>query len=188
MKTIISIVFISISLLSNAQTFLDSVRSGKITMYEYVEKSNELDKFNNNIVPFKENGKWGFKDKNSTTLIMPKYDYASSFQNGVASVKLNGKCGLINKFDNLVIPYDRYDEIYLYKEKRARVKKNNLFGIIDNNGKEILPCIYKSLDNYRFGFCQLTDKNNKEGIVDLNGNIVIPFIYDELSPMELDGY
>lgn len=180
-------VFFSISILSNAQTFLDSVRVGKIPMDKYVKKYNDIDRSDDNIFPYNENAKWGFKDKKSKIIIIPKYDYASNFQNDLASVKLNGKYGLINKLDNVVVPFGKYDDIYVFKDKRARVRKNKLFGIIDNKGKEILSCIYKSSDNYRFGLCQLTDKNNKEGIVDLNGKIVIPFVYDKLNQMQIEG-
>lgn len=187
MKAKLCLIFLFVSTLSNAQTFLDSVRTGKITMDKYVQRFNDLDVFDHSIIPFKDNGKWGYKDKNSMIKIIPKYDEASQFQNNIAVVKLNEKNGLINNRDSIIISFGIYDDIYAFKEKRARVKKNNLFGIIDNNGHEILPCIYKSSDNYRFGLCQLTDRNNKKGIVDSNGNIVIPFVYDDLIQMQLEG-
>ncbi|KAF0203410.1 MAG: hypothetical protein FD170_1129 [Bacteroidetes bacterium] len=179
--------FLSISILSNAQTFLDSVRAGTITMDKYAQEFNKLDDFNDIIIPFKENDKWGYKDNNTNIIIEPKYDYASKFQNDLAIVKQNDKNGLINKYDKIIIPFGKYDAIYSFKDKRARVKVNNLFGIIDDKGNEILPCVYKSTDNYRFGLCQLTDKNNNQGLVDLNGNIIIPFVYEKLIQMQLSG-
>ena len=187
MKAKLCLILLFVSTLSNAQTFLDSVRTGKITMDKYAQRFNDIDIFDHSVIPFKDNEKWGYKDKNSKIIIAPKYDKASQFQNNVAVVKLNGKNGLINKRDSIIISFGRYDDIYVFKEKRARIKKNNLFGIIDIKGYEVMPCIYKSCDNYRFGLCQLTDKNDKEGIFDLNGIIVIPFVYDDLIQMQLEG-
>ncbi len=43
------------------------------------------------------NGKYGFLNKNKETIIQPKYDYASSFSNGLANVNLNGKLFYIDK-------------------------------------------------------------------------------------------
>ena len=183
------LIFLLMSILfsTKAQTFLDSVRSGKISMELYTKAFNELDPIDKSIIGFKENGKWGFKKTNGEILINPKYDFVSDFQHGVVIVKTNSKEGLINTSDSVIIYFGKYDDIYDFKDNRARVKKDNYFGIIDQNGNEILPCEYISADNYRFHLCQLSNKNKKEGIVDLNGKIIIPFIYDKLIQMQLEG-
>lgn len=180
-------ILLGFSITVNAQTFIDSVRSGKISMEMYTKAFNDLDPSDATITGFKDNGKWGFKDSNGKMIIKPKYDKESDFQHGVAIVRLNGKEGLINVNDNVIIAFGTYDDIYDFKGNRARVRKNKRYGIIDQNGKEILPCAYISADNYRFQLCELTDKNNKEGIVDLNGKVVVPFIYDKLVQMQIEG-
>jgi hypothetical protein len=115
MKAKLCLIFLCVSTLSNAQTFLDSVRTGKITMDKYVQRFNDLDIFDHSTIPFKDNGKWGYKDNNSKIIIVPKYDEASQFQNNLAVVKLNGKNGLINKRDSIIISFGRYDDIYAFK-------------------------------------------------------------------------
>ena len=166
---------------------MDSIRIGKMTIESYAKMSSDLDPINTTYITFKENGKMGLKYLNNSVIIKPKYEYLSEFQHGVASVKFNGKSGLINFKDSVIIQFGKYDDIYMFKGKRARVRKSMLFGIIDEYGKEIIPCIYKSADNFSFELCQVTDKNNKMGIINLNGSIVIPFIYDSLVQFHLPG-
>lgn len=166
---------------------MDSIRLGKMTPDSYSKMYNDLDPINKSYITFKENGKMGLKDPNEKVIIKPKYEYLSKLQHGVASAKFNGKCGMINIHDSVIIQFGKYDDIYMFKDNRARIRKSKLYGIIDQYGKEIVPCVYKSADNFRFKLCQLTDKNDKMGIINLNGSIVIPFLYDSLKQMQIIG-
>lgn len=56
--------------------------------------------------------------------------------------------GYIDRDGELVIPY-QYQDIFLhmeFKDGYAIVKKNNLYGCIDVDGNEIVPCIYEEYD------------------------------------------
>ena len=72
-----------------------------------------------------------------------------SFSCGRAAVyDFPNRWGYINLDGELVIPY-QYQEIIgnmEFKDGYAIVKKNNLYGCIDVNGNEIVPCIYKEYD------------------------------------------
>ena len=90
---------------------------------------------------------------------------------------------------------DKYDEYYFLGDitvSRARLKSTGKYGIIDNQGKEIVPCIYeyefngagyfqvRLFKNYKQGLLLLMKKDGKYGFVDKEGKEVVPFIYDEV--------
>ena len=55
-----------------------------------------------------ENGKWGFKDKNTGNMVIScKYDGIAPFSEGMAAVRLNKKFGFIDKTGKEVIPLKR---------------------------------------------------------------------------------
>ena len=42
------------------------------------------------------------------------------------------------------IPFFFYNYNYIYKNGYIKVTKNGKYGLLDNTGKEIIPCIYNS--------------------------------------------
>lgn len=58
-----------------------------------------------NIIAYKKDGKWGFVDSEGNVAIVPEYDEAKSFSNGLAAVCKDGKWGFINRANELVIDY-----------------------------------------------------------------------------------
>lgn len=51
----------------------------------------------------KQDGRWGFADRNGKLVIDGKYEEAGSFAYGYAAVKQDGKWGVINDQDEMVI-------------------------------------------------------------------------------------
>lgn len=58
------------------------------------------------------------------------YDIVSCLENGLASVRQNGKSGFIDKTGNIIIPI-QYDDTMPFSENLAPVKKNGKWGFID---------------------------------------------------------
>src|SRR5688572_32151501 len=52
---------------------------------------------NQQFIPFRKGGKWGFCDKNKKILIEPVYDSAAPFFEGISQVGLGRKDGFIDK-------------------------------------------------------------------------------------------
>lgn len=70
-------------------------------------------------------------------------------------------------------------------------EKTILYGIVDEEGKYIVPAIYKELD-FNFGFVEsplytVTDKNDKIGYINNQGKVVIACKYDRAASLEM-GY
>ena len=79
---------------------------------------------------------YGFANKDYQIVIKPKYEYAESFTNGLALVRLNGKFGFINKEGNLIIRC-KYDYAESFKHETALVKNENNTFYINKKGKRI---------------------------------------------------
>ena len=72
-----------------------------------------------------------------------------------------------------------YQSIDSFRQGRAWVKKNDLFGFIDTSGKEICPPIYQSVSNFRQGRARV-QKNDLFGFIDTSGKEIIPPIYQSV--------
>lgn len=128
-----------------------------------------------------ENNKW-------VNLSGFDYDDARDFQpNGVAWVRYNGKCAIINRKFKLVS--DLYNNMSIWVgEKLIAVEKDGLYGFINDQGKEIVPLEYKAIhfivQDKQF---VSVSKDQKWALLDLNNKPVIGFKYN--SPVKVDaGY
>jgi hypothetical protein len=103
-----------------AQPSDGNFQSDKIqTASETSEPKDDTDK----LQRFIYEGRIGFLDKNGEVVIPAKYNFAESFHEGLASVKLNGKYGFIDKTGKEIIP-PKYDDAGSFNEGLASVKLN----------------------------------------------------------------
>ena len=80
----------------------------------------------------------GFLDKEGTIKLPIIYDEFGRFLLDYLLVKLNGKWGAVNgNLDPLIPPI--YEEMEEHYKRRAIVKKDNLYGVIDQLGNTIIP-------------------------------------------------
>jgi hypothetical protein len=81
-----------------------------------------------------------------------------------------------------------YDEIVAAKNEDIdaiipvfTVAKDGYWGLVDANGKVLLPCNYKTiLQIYRNKAVVATDKNGKYGLLSINGKELVPFRYADV--------
>ena len=84
-----------------------------------------------------ETGKMGVMTDQGEKLIRDKYDLIVPLKNGNFIAYQNGKCGVIDKDDNRILPFE-YENITKVADDRLVVKEgNNKFYIIDEKGNEI---------------------------------------------------
>ena len=120
-------------------------------------------------------GKWGYC-KDDQWIINPKYERASTFSDGLAVVKLNGKFGCIDIAGESVIPY-RFDMIYSFSEGLAPVKLNGKWGYISKNNESLIPYRFDDAKSFSEGKAPVLF-NGKWGFIDRTGKGVIPYRYD----------
>jgi hypothetical protein len=93
--------------------------------------------------------------------------------NGLFSVCLDDKWGLINFEGNVVVPFI-FDDMRGIQDDLIWVMINNKIGFIDMEGNETVPIIYDSLSNFYDG-AALFSRDGVSGFVDAFGNeIVLP--------------
>lgn len=76
---------------------------------------------------------YGFADYNYEKIIDTKYEYATSFKEGLALVRLDGKFGFIEKSGKVIIPFI-YEDAESFENGIAKVKKGGESFYINKNG------------------------------------------------------
>lgn len=73
--------------------------------------------------------------------------------------------------------FNRYDYFWSFDEKGLSiVKEDGFWGCIDENGDELVPCIYDWIDSFKNGV-SIAKKGELYGAIDKYNHIVIPFKY-----------
>ncbi len=96
------------------------------------------------LTAFSKGSLWGFKDLTGKVLINPAYDYAESFQSGIAIVEIAGKQGVIDSKGVFLLPVN-YSEVSRLTNDLLLVSDGDLFGIYSNQGKEVVPVRYRRI-------------------------------------------
>lgn len=128
-------------------------------------------------------GKGHIIDKSGNFIIPPKYDGIGKFKENLWRVSKDGKYGLIDDNENILleIAYDSMKNLYFADEKFI-VSKGGKYGIMDIQKNVVVPFLYENLetrccvDNVLYA-----TKNGKCGTIDIENNVIIPFEYEELS-------
>jgi len=107
-----------------------------------------------------------------------KYDYVSTYIDGLAEATLNGKSGFVDRNENEVVPVI-YELVNLFWEGLAAVKLNGKYGFVDTKGKVVIPLKYDYAWRFIDGKANvLLDK--KETYINKNGVALFPFKYDNV--------
>jgi hypothetical protein len=128
------------------------------------------------------NGNTGYK-----VAIAPKgYDTAGAFREGLASVRLNGKWGLINSKREVVIPLLYESQLYPLGGFIA-VSLNKKIGFFDITGKAITLIKYDNELSFNSKFPRVK-LNGKWGVIDKTGTEIIPLKYDYIEEYYLETF
>lgn len=108
------------------------------------------------------------------------YDYRLK---GLFMVEQDGKKGFINAKNEVVIPieYDTVRPSALDHDTNctiAVVGKDGRYGLINNQGKMIYPCVFNDEIVYLSNDRIIITVDGLTGAIDSEGNVVIPFIYE----------
>jgi len=161
-------------------------REGQTTIFEYdsIHLPHYVPEFCEYL--FAKKDLWGVIDLDGNTLIPYEYDFIGYTHISVKSkevvlIQKNNKLGTVNIKNKITVPI-KYDAISIWVEAGPEahyVMNAGKMGLIEYNGKEILPIIYDSLYYYTNHVVK-GKLNNKFGVVNNKNKTVIPFIYDAL--------
>ncbi|OAD41341.1 WG repeat-containing protein [Polaribacter atrinae] len=150
--------------------------------------------------------KYGYIDYTGKTIAKIKYTKAQPFENGKALVELNDEVFYIDKNGSRIIEdkdsnteieelsniesvedlekilKEKYDEV-TQSGNGFRIKKDERYGFINNDGKTTIPVDYKTLGLFYNGLAVFNDKSNgtfkKYGYINENGEIIVSEKYQE---------
>jgi len=142
---------------------------------------------------------YAFIDKSGVIINPENCRALNDFSEGLGAVAVDDKCGYMNSAGTIVIPL-LYSSAEPFQNGFAVVSKEieseRRFGLIDKNGKEVIPCDFSDIvqradgfilvvtgseggDDY-FGFSEAED-DTKYGLYNASGQQITPVIYDDIS-------
>lgn len=131
----------------------------------------------------------GVMNYNGKTIIPLEYsDAYSVFNNGLVSLKKDGKSGYLNLANEVVIPFT-YDEALPFAYGVASVKDGNNYGVISTENEIVVP-----FDNYRnhfvfsHGLSRFSLNYGKVGMINTKGEVVIAPKYDAIEYVVLSKF
>lgn len=155
-------------------------------------------------------GRWRYINRKGDTVIGPTYDWCWSFEEfyganlglrGLARVNNGlrvppvgigwnegGKYGLINTKGEIVLPVE-YDEIMNFDQidrSRWMIKKDSLWGLIDDKARVVVVPRYEDMKYYH-GYATVS-KNKKWGLINKRGKEVIPLENDSIAYISDGSY
>ena len=132
------------------------------------------------VYAYKENGKWGFKDKTGKVLISPRYDYVGDYwYYSFISVSKDYKSGIVNNQGKEILAPKKDCILHSFycNYDFAVIMHDDKIGAIDINGREVIPLKYEHVTRVpRFnGVFEIDTKDGKTGWVNvITGNTVKP--------------
>lgn len=153
------------------------------------------------LICIMRNGKWGAIDFHSDVIIPFEYENSFTFKNSRAVVKIKkeltiptfnkklyiDRFGVIDVNNSKILPF-----IFQSLENDGivfRGEKNQLWGLYDTKGQELIPHKYQKLFRFSEGLIGAA-LDDKVGFIDIHDNIVIPFKYiycEHNEPIFSDG-
>lgn len=123
--------------------------------------------------------KWGLMENTGKELVACEYDgvqFLENTDNKIIKVYVEEpKYGLIDTLGQLRVNAT-YDELGQFSEGRLAVKRNDLWGFVNADGLEVIPCRFQEVQNFSNGRAA-AKLGNKWGFVDRQGDVVIDFKY-----------
>lgn len=132
-------------------------------------------------IAVRKNGKIGLIDKKGNILIEAKFDQIEWIKDDFFRYFIGDLCGLISREGKIKTEAVYHNIIFqsFTASKRFIVIKDNKTGVIDEDGKEIIPLQYDFVVDH-LNYFQL-QKNGKFGAANAHGKILAPVEYDEIN-------
>ncbi|MBE9129456.1 WG repeat-containing protein [Coleofasciculus sp. LEGE 07092] len=137
-------------------------------------------------------GQYSYIDHSGKRVKQPQFDWADSFQEERARVKMGYKWGYVDKTGQLVSRLE-FDEAGFFSEGLARIRIGSKYGYIDRNGQwGILPQ-FEDAGAFSQGLAPVK-RNNKWGYINKIGQLAISLQFEQaesfsegLAQIELAG-
>jgi hypothetical protein len=145
------------------------------------------------LTAFSDDGKWGYKDRETNSILIPALYEDLCPLNGEAfytsvAVKLDGKWGLRSVLNEELTPL-LYDEVKEGIGYDFIVGNSSKYGVLDQDGERTVPALFDEIDKIdrnSFNYYRVM-QGGKRGLVSRSGNIILHPVYDDVHPFD-HGY
>lgn len=141
----------------------------------------EIAFFSDTLLTFREGEFYGIMRRNCQIVHPAVYDRIGTLSNNRAIFVKDGKIGYFNSVAKVVInaafeEFPNAMEASRFDGNYAKVKFKDKYGVIDANGKWIVPATYLALGNVaKF---MAFSKGKQWGFIDLTNKVVLPPVYE----------
>jgi WG containing repeat len=140
-----------------------------------------------------EKFKAGYINSRAHTVIDPVFDDAERFVEGLASVRIDGRYGVIDLAGAWIIPPCSMTP-FAFSESRSPYTQDRLWGVMAADGKVIVLPKYHAVSRFQEGRAWVRDPSQNYGFIDTHGDEVIPPFFEDarlyrggLAPAKLQG-
>jgi hypothetical protein len=100
------------------------------------------------------NNEWGYINTKGELIIPLKYHLPNHFESGLLKTRIGNEWFFLDKEGNKVIDLSPYDHALTFSENYSVVSKygakgRSKMGVIDKTGREVIPCIYPSVYDFK---------------------------------------
>ncbi len=138
--------------------------------------------FVNDVGIVEQRKKFGLVNRDGMELIPCEYDAMHFLENTddrILRVYTNRlKYGLIDTLGQVTVNLV-YDDLGAFREGRLAVRRNGLWGFVDKNGIEVIPCRFRKVKDFSEGLASVK-LGRKWGFIDQQGRTVVDFKYRDL--------
>lgn len=153
------------------ETYIDEKSKIILSKYDFVGA------FNEKIAPVRKNNLWGYIDEDGNEIFSTDFDKVYDFKDGIGKVsKKNDNnityYGLVDRF-GVVAPLI-YEEIGIFSNGLARVKRNGKYGFIDACGSEVIKPKYDKASNFIDGKAVVRTSNDSM-VLNTDGKVLVRY-------------
>jgi hypothetical protein len=131
-----------------------------------------------------QNGKTGFRDLDGRIVIEPTFDNAEMFSEGLSTVQIGDKFGLIDEKGNYVLPLTAFEFLGSVHNGLASFRVNNKYGFVNTKGQEVIKPQHDWVDEFSEGLCAVRNEEGKHGYIDTTGKLIIDFQFQYANKFE----
>lgn len=131
----------------------------------------EVGRYSEGLVKFKEGGKWGFANLKGEVVIPAQYGVVGDFHQGRVRVRDNRAWGYLDSLGNPLTP-QKYLRAGDFHNGRAWVQTEKFFGFLDLQGNMVIEPIYSAVGDFSEGLAPAKRKG-VYGLINLKGDWVV---------------
>lgn len=167
------------------------------TNYTKVEALENYDESENvwyeeNVLKFQKDGKWGLIDLDGKEILEPVYDNITTIK-GIKNsliIEKDGLVGLVNNKGSKILDTN-YLEITNfgddYKNGYITINQENKYGLASISGTQILENKYEKIDNIYSDKYFVIRENQKQKLINKDGEVTLAENFDEIKQIANQG-